>query len=836
MNRAQPEHRPHQTASTARRPPPGEPGPAVGAEFARGGERPCFVPPALRHPTATALRRATVARWQQSAGNARVARAIGQSQDAAKIPAGPAPLGQVQRTVIQRITFDVAKDRLKRAGSGWGTDEEAIYAAIRECNDRPRLKTDPDVQRLLASEMKGHELWKAQLLIEYGTEAAYPDAVKEIWAATNRGGANKERIYKVLQKLSATDANLIALVPGLRDMLKKKLLGNNLVAANELLAGNYATAIAQHKANVAVVKALLTAMKQAAMPAKVRNTAEWLEPSGGGVPTSDLFVLTPTHDAAARAKKHGHQNEIAYFGDRPKYPDDKADYDPHINSERNIHYMDPSVGGEQLDRNVWVYSPRAVTLQEVLTHEIQHAADRHDREEGYGARYKSPQESWHRYKMEFRAYWMDGTRDLMSTAPGTATNPLFDNDKQHKIFLHMWGPSEKDVYAVWLRPNYKNNTTVDGQKFQDLVHNYKTAEGVNLVNSPRINDFYTKLDRCRPRDTNLAAAPLKDLAAAATAFDADDRTAINATDARRLQEMMKDHLGPAALTHIATIVNGGAAPVWLSDNIAQARKAIIDAGKGWSVDDRKIYDAIAKASPAERTQMKTDPAVRQVLFTEFRGGSLWKALLMLEYGPRSQWPAEIGPLWDATQRAGTDEKAIRATLQKLTRAQVEALARVEGLRDMLNADLSGQDQKTTDELLSGVYADAVAKHEREIVTVENVIQAGLTGTDATWQAICAKLNDPAKASIYVMTLTHDTRVRAAKAGHAGKEAYFGADAAYPSSAARYDSLPTSNHRILFMAPGTTPVTHGRTLYIYNASTMTAAVLRTNLETFGKTLP
>ncbi len=842
MHRIHPKHRPVQTNPSAQQAPRETRTSAVPAELVRVIENVGTVSELNpRHHTATNLRQATVVRWQRTAGNEQIARVLSRRRAEAANPPTTASTGPIRRAVIQRaITFDVAKQRIKRAGSGWGTDEGAIYAAIRECNDRPRLQADPDVQRMLRSEMKGHELWKAYLLLHYGAEAAFPPAINEIWAATKGAGTDEGRIMRALQKLSAADAQLIATVPGLRDILKGDLSGKDLAATNDLLAGSYAQAIARHKVNVAHMKSELTRYKSAASPPKLRNTGEWLEPSTPGVaPKNDLFVLTHTHDFAARAAEHGHKNEEAYFGDRTQYPSDAADYDARIGEERNIHYAPPGVQGEHLGRKIWVHDPFGMTvkrLEEVLIHEVQHDADRHDKEQGYDESFKSPLESWNRYKTEFRSYWVDGERDtaLLTTVHNPALAP-FDNAKQRAIFLHMYGNSPTEVYAVWLRPNYDKNTTAYGQKFQDLVHGYKAPEGVNLVNSPRIDNFYLQLGRCRPGDTNLAASPLKELDAAAKALDANDQATMNAAEAGRLQEMLKDRLAPAVLTHIATIVNGGTAPGWLAVDIAQERKAIAAAGKGWGTDEGAIFKTIANAGPAKRAQMKTDPTVRRIIYSEMKGHDRWKALFMLEFGPQNQWPADVRAFWNATEGAGTDEGAIRTTLKALPRARIEALAKIEGLREMLRDDLSGKDEQEAEDALSG-YGFALADHQQDMAAVTGMIRAGLTSADPVWKAICVKLNDRTKASIHAMSRTHDSWQRAVAAGQIGNEAYFGADAPYPAATGRYERQQSKNQGVRFVAPGVPSETSGSSFYLYNARSIPAASLRAELQTFGSALP
>lgn len=498
--------------------------------------------------------------------------------------AGPAPMGaaavvalqkthgnaHVSRVVLrnavaslQRFPVPHARWLIKGASAGAGTDEAAIYAAIRGCDDRVALKADPEVQRLLKSEMKGHELWKAQLLLEFGDESKFPPAVRAIWGATKGAGTDEERIYKAIDKLTAGQLDDLLKIPGLEGILKADLNSKEMKRAT-----GGAGVRARHKANVAFVTHVLTEMKKPGNPALIRNTAEWLAPSGSGTAKKSLTILTLTHDAAARAKKHGKGNdEVAYFGESLSYPTDSADYELKITSTRNIHFDEKSVAGTQNSSKIRLMEPKKHGLASVrgfLVHEVQHDADRHDLDPDWAKAYKSPEESWVRYKTEFRSYWIDGDFDppAYSDTTGSATDPKFDNAKQEAIFLHMYGTGPNDVYAEWLRPNYDGNTTVNGKKFKDLIHGYKRPEGINLVNSPRIDDFYMQLRKCAKTDRNLRNSPLKELKAAAQALNADDQTYVNSAPAAELQKTMKDNLYASVYRQIATIMNGGRLPKW----------------------------------------------------------------------------------------------------------------------------------------------------------------------------------------------------------------------------------------------------------------------------------
>lgn len=459
------------------------------------------------------------------------------------------------------LSYEEAKKQIEAAGKGWGTDEAGIYAAIRQCYEREKLAADPAVQALLEDELSGHDLWKAQLLLAFGSEAAYPQPIKEIWSATEGWGTDEERIYQALQKLNAAEVAAISKVPGLRAMLEDELSGKDLKAAEDLLSGDYAKAIDRHKENVAEMTTQLNNMKSGT-PIE-RNTAEWLAPSTpGATPKNDLHVATLTHDAPARAKEHGYGNDFqAYFGAQEIHPDDSATYDPHIGSTRNIRFVKKGTGGHHLNRDIWIYEPKrqgAGGVKMLLIHEVQHDADRHDDEAGHGGR--GPKEAWNRYKTEFRAYWQDGRYDGISDATDPSLAP-WDNARQKTIKDNM---VSSGLYE-WLDKNYKDDDAkVDGKKFKDLVHSYARPEGVNLENSPRIDDFYRRLDGCKKSDTDLTDSPLKELEAAANQLDAHDQAYVNSEQAVRLQQMMKDNLVDAVLVHMATIVNGGTLPAWVN--------------------------------------------------------------------------------------------------------------------------------------------------------------------------------------------------------------------------------------------------------------------------------
>lgn len=747
--------------------------------------------------------------------------------------------GAASGPVVQmKLKFAAAKKKITGAEGFWGTDEKAVYDAILGVSaaDRKRLKKDAAVQAFIKKYMSGHDLWKAQLLLEFGKRASWPAAVKDIWDATHGDGTDEDKIRNALEKLTAPQVAKIKAIPGLDKIIKSELSGADLKVTNQLLAGDYAKAIKRHKDNVQFAKNQVAAMKASASPLH-KNTGLAVAPAAG-TPIVKMHILSPTHDSMKRAKEHGKDNKGtrgAYFGMDVKFPSNTATYDSEISSKRGMNYATANTYGYHLKGTLSMFDPLRYSgpnWQNYVIHEAQHWLDRHNDEPDSKKAYKSVEESWSRYKTEFRAYWINNQFVGSSDAKGSATAP-WDNARQKAIFDHMHVVGSG--YDEWLRPLYKANTKYYGTGFKDLIHKYVRPEGVNLVNSPRINEFYDQLKKCKRSHKDASKSPLKELLAKATALDANDKTFINSDPAKPLQEMMKDHLNAAFFKTVATQIGGGALPNWAKVNIASARATITGAEGFWGTDEKKIYDTIEKASPKERKQMQTDPAIRKFLFSYMSGHDLWKALIMLEYGAKSSWPSAVTDVYDATKGDGTDEEKIRKALEKLTVAQAKKLAKVEGMMDMLKGDLSGYDLTNATELLSGDYAKAIGDRAADMKAISAVITSGLASPDAAWKAICMKISNRKKALIYALTPTHDTANRVKQAGKSGKTAWFGLDAPYPRTHSYYNSRKDVNTNIHFDSSGKLVHSSGKTLYIYNARKMSAAAIKSTLKNFGKHL-
>ena len=124
-----------------------------------------------------------------------------------------------------------AKRIILKATKGWGTDESAIYDAIRRCDNRKSLMSDVTVISALSDDMGGHELWKCYLLMEYGSERAFPSSIKKLWSATSGAGTDESAVFSALESMSKREKKSF----GLEYILQEELSGDELQKALDLI-------------------------------------------------------------------------------------------------------------------------------------------------------------------------------------------------------------------------------------------------------------------------------------------------------------------------------------------------------------------------------------------------------------------------------------------------------------------------------------------------------------------------------------------------------------------------------------------------------------------------
>lgn len=87
-----------------------------------------------------------------------------------------------------------------------------------------------------------------------------------------------------------------------------------------------------------------------------------------------------------------------------------------------------------------------------------------------------------RYKTEFRAYWMDGRRDHLSTEFDPDMNNFGPkSEKARAIFEHLYYSS---TYS-FVKQDYDDNTN----GFRDQVNAFIMPEGINLIVSQKLEDI-----------------------------------------------------------------------------------------------------------------------------------------------------------------------------------------------------------------------------------------------------------------------------------------------------------------------------------------------------------
>lgn len=273
------------------------------------------------------------------------------------------------------------------------------------------------------------------------------------------------------------------------------------------------------------------------------NSCRWLL-SG----KTKLFVLTPTHDAEERAAAlGGRKGKLAHFGIDHAVPS-VSDYNHAQQTDRtNIGVYDESSGGFRTrDGKIAIADPVSFRdyasadaylrqLKLSIIHEVQHDADHLS-----GGVFE-------RYTSEFNAYWVSNMFALDSPKSGTADPSLaahdgtvidgFDNARQQSIFLYMYNSSLYPFVSVGMR----------WSSFKSHVLALKSPTGINVRNSPEIDDLYLALTK-RPFDSAAAKATL-------TTLNTGDRTAIAARGMRTAWASVIAELPDADRSYFAEKLN-----------------------------------------------------------------------------------------------------------------------------------------------------------------------------------------------------------------------------------------------------------------------------------------
>ena len=530
-----------------------------GAEFIT--PRPC---PAMLNPLEH-----RVLDLQRAVGNRALASAL-QRQHVAL----PGMTGERRQRRGPRFAF--AMQTLASAALAPGRRVAEVLAAIRasDAAQRGRFWTDPSLRGQLERAIPEQEsLELARLLIRWGDERAIPPGVTMLRTAVLTG--DRQAAMTASRLISSSEALALTRDQIVGDVLQRWIA---VLGSPNGTDYSYDRAIERHRLNMQRTEAALQALatessERGGQRAHVGpNTAEYLR-SG----LVRVNVLTPCHDGRERAIRQGRatvsNDKTAYFGIDNNFPDASATYDAaDMTSRRNTHVDDPpettvasargghgrSIGARG---EVSIYDPLAHSderLRRSLVHELQHIADKHFNEPGsrtaelQDSQLGTADQAWNEYKSEFRAFWVSGEYDGRSetTRPGRG----FGNERQVVIFDHI-----HSAY-VTIREHYdRDHRLADGRSFRDAVHGYVRPEGVNLINSVRVERFYRLLELVRP---DSRPSEVRYLIEAAGRFTQEDRSFINSSSAWRLQQSIGQRCRGRTLDVVARAVANGPAPSW----------------------------------------------------------------------------------------------------------------------------------------------------------------------------------------------------------------------------------------------------------------------------------
>jgi hypothetical protein len=308
--------------------------------------------------------------------------------------------------------------------------------------------------------------------------------------------------------------------------------------------------VLRHLRNRATIERWIEDGLASADDRRLQNSCEWIKQG-----RMKLYVLTRTHDSAARAAAAGHPGGAAYFS----YPAGAIYSTPVFYARRDgaaafddtgVHFEDQlSVDGFQGDGEIALMESAIGNGREylwsVLKHEIQHASDDHGDTDLEG------------YKTEFRAYWL-GSGEYNALSPTRRVMHMGHewNERQWAIFDRMYNdPTYAYVKKAWdadeAQPDLRRRA------FQIGVRGFARPESINPYNSPRVQDFYrsvmaTSHADCDADSTASPNAHVQAVRTALAALDPADRRDIHRNDSftHALRAHLKGHLLHAVYTAV----------------------------------------------------------------------------------------------------------------------------------------------------------------------------------------------------------------------------------------------------------------------------------------------
>ncbi len=379
--------------------------------------------------------------------------------------------------------------------------------------------------------------------VAYGTPAAHGER-----AVLDASGPN---VLPVLlpQTMAAISAAKARLLMGIPLALGAGLSGP-LAASETADIAVYEAAKLRHDANRLTVRGWIDAGFLQNADRRLKNTCEWIRSR-----RTPFYLLTRTHDSAARAAAAGSPGGAAYFsfpsGDlysgteyyRRKMPTEGFD-----NTGVSVQ-SSPTVDGFQDSANHLAEMESTIAqgrdyLLGVLMHEVQHDADAH------GA------DALEMYKSEFRAYWL-GSKEFNALSPRRVVRRMGAdwNARQFGIFQNLYtDPVYAYVKTAW---DAEAALAPAARVFRTGVVAFRLPASINQNNSIRIADLATALTAASHADcaADTPAAPNANVTAVRNAVGAlqpaDKRDVAASTP---MQQLIGAHLTGRPLAQIRRLL------------------------------------------------------------------------------------------------------------------------------------------------------------------------------------------------------------------------------------------------------------------------------------------
>jgi hypothetical protein len=373
----------------------------------------------------------------------------------------------------------------------------------------------------------------------YGTPAAHGER-----AVLDASGPNvlPTLLPQTMAAISAAKARILMGIP----LTLGAGLSGPLAASETADIAAYDAAKIRHDANRVTVRGWIDAGFAQNADKRLKNTCEWIRSR-----RTPFYLLTRTHDSAARAAAGGSPGGAAYFsfptGDlysgteyyRRKMPSEAFDNTGiSVQSSPTVDGFQDSAG-HLAEMESTIGQGRDYLLG-VLMHEVQHDADAH----GGGA--------LERYKTEFRAYWL-GSKEFNTLSPKRWVWRMGADwtARQFGIFQHLYtDPVYAYVKTAW---DAEAALPAAARVFRKGVLDFRLPASINQNNSIRIVDLSTALTVTTFADcaADTVAAPNANVAAvraAALALQPGDRRDVAASGP--MQRLIRAHLRGRPLTQI----------------------------------------------------------------------------------------------------------------------------------------------------------------------------------------------------------------------------------------------------------------------------------------------